>query len=145
MLMIHPHIERNPLSQDNVENIKEPKINKKYDITLHFILYYGFWKQIMIFQAFLNSFTCYLLNGAFFSLEYAFCPCFLWFATFDFFYIVFFFVSSMSGRFCTLFLVYLSTCGFFNIFQLMLPTPISCNIKLILLDTAFETIIILSS
>jgi len=42
MLMIHPHIERNPLSQDNVENIKEPKINKKYDITLHFILYYGF-------------------------------------------------------------------------------------------------------
>jgi len=78
-------------------------------------------------------------------LSSLFVPVFLGLLLGLFFYIVFFFVSSTSGKLCTLFLGFSSTSGFFNISQLMLPTPISYNIEFILLDVAFETIIMLSS
>ncbi len=54
-------------------------------------------------------------------------------------------MSSTSGHFCTLLLVFLFLGGFFDIFPLMLPTLISCNKEFILHDVVFEIIIVLSS
>jgi len=118
------------------------KINKKYDIQLHFIPYYAFWNQIMMFQAFMNLF--YML-----SPQHGICwfrvyflslfswGCYLGFLLYNFFFLV----SFISEHFYTLILVFLYTCEFFNIFWLMLPAPICCSTKFIFLDAAFETII----
>jgi hypothetical protein len=94
----------------------------------------------MIFQAFLNLFTSYFLNGEFVNLELVFCPYLLGATTWDFFCTIFLFVSSIGGHLCTLFLVFSSTSGFFNIFRLMLLAPIFHSTKLIFLDVDLETI-----
>ncbi len=90
-------------------------------------------------------FSRYLLNGAFVGFKFTFCPPFLGAATWDFFCTTLLFVFSTSGHLCTLLLVFSSQDGFFNIFPLMLPAPISYNMKFVLLEISFEIIIVSSS
>ncbi len=116
--------------KQNLNELKQLKLNESTPTqeignhSLHFILYHGFLKQIMIFRVFLVYFTFYLLHGAFVGLESAFWPHFLGAATMDFFCTILLFMSSTCGFFCKLFLFLSSTSGFFNICWIMFSTLI---------------------
>jgi hypothetical protein len=90
-------------------------------------------------------FTCYLLKGAFVSSELVLCPRFLRSITWDFFCIIFLFMSSIGGHLYTLLLFFSFTCGFFNIFRQMLLAPLLRRTKLIFLDVVSKIITISSS
>ncbi len=99
----------------------------------------------MIFQVFLNLFYMLFPQWDICWFGINFLSTFSWGHYLGFLLYSFFFMSFACGCFYTLFLVCLFTCGFFNIFQLMLLAPIPYNTKLIILDIAFEIITMLSS